>query len=123
MAIVALDKVTLYGTVEQKDMVLDGLQRLGCLHMVELREPGESGPAAESIAGDAREALRYLRGCPVQRRQTKSREDYDLAKVDAEILAVKRKAQALQDERDELHRTIGELKPWGKRLNPPRGQR
>ncbi len=37
MAIVPLNKLTIYGMSDQKADVLDGLQRLGCLHLIGLR--------------------------------------------------------------------------------------
>ena len=36
MAIVPLDKMTLYGAESQKDAVIEQLQRLGCSHLVDL---------------------------------------------------------------------------------------
>ncbi len=113
MAIVPLDKITLYGTVDQKDAVLDGLQRLGCLHLVDLGSRPEGKMAIESVSGDAREALRYLRACANQRRQTIGRKGYDVAKIDAEALEIKRREEELNDERDHLGKAIEELKPWG----------
>jgi V/A-type H+/Na+-transporting ATPase subunit I len=38
MSIVPLVKVTLYGPAAEKDAVLDGLQRLGCLHLNDLHQ-------------------------------------------------------------------------------------
>ena len=43
MAIVPLAKVTLYGPATEKDAVLDGVQRLGCLHLNDL-DPGATSP-------------------------------------------------------------------------------
>ena len=36
MAIVPVSKVTIYGIADQKEAVLDGLQSLGCTHLVSL---------------------------------------------------------------------------------------
>ena len=48
MSIVPLVKVTLYGPSAEKDAVLDGLQRLGCLHLNDLRS---GGAKAANVAG------------------------------------------------------------------------
>jgi V/A-type H+-transporting ATPase subunit I len=113
MAIVPLEKVTLYGPVDRRPVVLEGLQTLGCLHLVDLAKPADRSPADELVSADAREALRYLNVCPVKRRQTKSRAGYDHAEVDAETLAVKHGEEELNDERDHLEKAIADLKPWG----------
>jgi V/A-type H+/Na+-transporting ATPase subunit I len=44
MSIVPLVKVTLYGTVSEKESVLESLQTLGCVHLNDLRPAtGEAG--------------------------------------------------------------------------------
>ena len=59
MSIVALDKVTLVGHRDNKERVLEGLQELGCLHLIPLtpegQATGDTGPSK-----DAREALKFL---------------------------------------------------------------
>ncbi len=123
MAIVPLDKVTIYGSAEQRETVLDGLQRLGCLHLVDLGKRTEPSPPGEMVSGEARQALRYLRACPVQRRQTKSRKGYELAEVDARALCIKRRQEQLNDERDHLQKAIADLRPWGDFRLPPESER
>jgi V/A-type H+-transporting ATPase subunit I len=112
MAIVALDKVTLYGPAAEKDAVIEGLQRLGCLHLVDLR-PGasQSGEVATSDVG-ARAALQYLEDSPVRRRPER-RAGLDLPAVAKEALEIRDRSRALDEERGQLRRWIAELEPWG----------
>lgn len=111
MAIVALDKLTVYGPLSAKESTLEGLQRLGCVHLVRLRGDGEGPP--ELVSKEAREALRYLSASPVKRRPTSHRADYDRQRVIDEILEVKSRCAQLTAEREELQRAIEELEPWG----------
>ena len=66
MAIVKLDKVTIYGSAQQRDDVLDGLQRLGCVHLVNLQE-SEPKTVEHPLRSEVHEALKYLDRCRVQR--------------------------------------------------------
>ena len=113
MAIVALEKVTLYGSQDQRDAVLDGLQRLGCLHLTDLTPENRPPSPEQLISKEAREALRFLRDCPQRRRQAKSRKDYEPQQIDAESLRIKHRQEELEDERDHLIKAIRDLRPWG----------
>lgn len=123
MAIVPLDKVTLYGPVHRRPVVLEGLQTLGCLHLVDLAKPVDHPSPDELVSADAREALRYLNACPTRRRQTRTRVGYDHSEVDREALAGKHREEALNDERDHLRKAISDLKPWGDFLLPSEDER
>ena len=111
MAIVALAKITLYGAAADKDAVLDGLQKLGCVHLEDLR-----GGAARDVAApstEARAALQYLRDCPVQRRAVGAQPPLDVDATVRTVLEVRDGAHALAAEREPLQRAIAELEPWG----------
>ena len=112
MAIAPLYKMTLYGAEAQKDSVIDGLQGLGCVHLVDLRRSTDVAEPVE-VATDAHEALKFLQTCPEKRRAVHRLRDFDRNKVAAEVLKVKRDALALGDERDQLKKSIQELLPWG----------
>lgn len=111
MSIVSLDKVTVYGTSVQQEAALDGLQRLGCLHLVNLRD--RSPARQELISKEAREALRYLEASPKKRRKTSKRARYDRDTLVDELLSIKQRAEQLGVERDELREAILKLEPWG----------
>ena len=56
MSIVPLTKVTIYGPSGEKDAVLDGLQRLGCLHLNDLRSGAATTAHITAPDADARAA-------------------------------------------------------------------
>lgn len=111
MAIVPLDKVTLYGTLDQKETVLDRLQALGCMHLVNLRDPDFD--AIETVSKESREALQYLQAAPSKRHATLKRLRYDREQVVEQALAIKQARITRFEERDHLHRAIADLEPWG----------
>jgi V/A-type H+/Na+-transporting ATPase subunit I len=113
MSIVPLVKVTLYGPAAEKDAVLDGLQSLGCLHLNDLRPNAGEGVDREPLYPDAHQALQYLRDSPVRRHAPRQREPVDVEAVVKEVLEVRDRSRALAEEREQLHRWIADLEPWG----------
>jgi V/A-type H+-transporting ATPase subunit I len=113
MSIVPLNKVTLYGPSAEKDAALDGLQRLGCLHLNDLR-PGAAEAAHVAASGtDARGAIQYLQDSPVRRRAIRRKADIDLQTVVRDTLDVRDRSRGLAEEREQLRKWIADLEPWG----------
>lgn len=119
MAIVPVSKVTFYGIADRKEAVLDGLQGLGCTHVVNLNPETGNGRPGRGYSVEAHQALQYLQACAVQRRQAKNREDFDFAAVEDEALDIRRREQELSDERDLLVKAIEATTPWGEFHLPP----
>ncbi|BDG01460.1 V-type ATP synthase subunit I [Anaeromyxobacter oryzae] len=113
MAIVPLAKVTLYGPAAEKEAVLEGLQRLGCLHLVDLHPGAARGPDAARAGQRAREALQYLEDSPVRRREPERPAAVDVEGLVREALEVRDRAHALAEEREQLRARAAELEPWG----------
>jgi V/A-type H+/Na+-transporting ATPase subunit I len=113
MAIVPLVKVTLCGPAAEKDAVLDGLQRLGCLHLNDLRHNAAEAHEPQPSYQDARQALQYLRDSPVRRRALRQRDNVDVEAVVKEALEVRDRSRALAEEREQLRKWITDLEPWG----------
>jgi V/A-type H+-transporting ATPase subunit I len=113
MSIVPLVKVTLYGPAAEKDAVLDGLQRLGCLHLNDLHRGDAAAVDLTPRRSDAREALQYLHDSPVRRRTLRHGAEVDYEAVVREVLEVRDRSRALAEERDQLHKWIVDLEPWG----------
>jgi V/A-type H+-transporting ATPase subunit I len=113
MSIVPLLKVTLYGPAAEKDTVLDGLQGLGCLHLNDLHGGEAAAVDFTPRRSDAREALQYLHDSPVRRRALRQMEKVDYEAVVREVLEVRDCSRALAEEREQLHRWITDLEPWG----------
>lgn len=113
MAIAPVAKVTFYGTTDQKQIVLDGLQELGCLHLLDLNQQGEEIIGERHLSPDVPQALKYLRSCPIQRRAVTKESAFHFDDVLAETLTNAQQQQELQSERDELQQAIEKLIPWG----------
>ncbi|MCA9057960.1 MAG: hypothetical protein KDA85_05655, partial [Planctomycetaceae bacterium] len=118
MAILPLAKVTLLGTTKQKDVVLDELQDLGCLHLIDLgqSEPGY-GPVV-NISDETRQALRYLRTCPIRRRPTPHDPGFHPKLIIRRTLENAERQEELRRQRDELVQAIEQLRPWGEFQRP-----
>jgi len=113
MAIVPLAKVTLYGPATEKDAVLDGVQRLGCLHLNDL-DPGATAPSeVERVGREARDALQYLEDARARRRAVGRASALDVGALVKEALGVRDRAHALAEERERLRARVAELEPWG----------
>src|SRR5215471_6134094 len=113
MSIVPLVKVTLYGPAADKDAVLDGLQRLGCLHLNDLHRGDAEAVDPTPRRSEARQAWQYLHDSPVHRRALRPREKVDYEAVVREVLEVRDRSRALAEEREQLQRWITDLEPWG----------
>jgi V/A-type H+-transporting ATPase subunit I len=113
MAIVRLEKITLYGPRGQREQVLAELQRLGCMHVINLADSPPPGRSDLTECAAAHEALKYLRAYPAPRPQAHSRRNFDPHDVVQDALATKRQVQELMDERDELRKAVERLRPWG----------
>ncbi|MQM36205.1 hypothetical protein KBTX_00186 [wastewater metagenome] len=118
MTIVALEKVTLFGSRREEDTLLTGLQQLGIMHLVTLREsPGEE--AAPAAPAHTRRALQYLLDCPVRRHQVPEDPDFDLATTVERVLENQRRSRELEDSREFVQRRLDDLAPWGDFRLPP----
>jgi len=112
MAIVQLEKLTLYGIARQREEVLEGLQRLGCVHLVNLQATSPKS-AERPERSDVHAAIKYLAACPVQRGPSTTGKGYDCLEVTRDVLDIKNRRQALHDEFDDLTRSVQMLEPWG----------
>ena len=119
MAIVPVNRVTLYGIADHKQAVLDGLQDLGCAHLVNLTPGTGDGQPSPGYSVEAHKALQYLQTCPTQRRQVRDPRHFDFAAVEREVLAIRRREQELNDECDFVRTAIEAVKPWGDFRLPP----
>jgi V/A-type H+-transporting ATPase subunit I len=113
MAIVPLIKVTLCGPAAEKDAVLDRLQSLACLHLIDLRARAAETVEVEHLDRDAREALQYLRDSSVRRRAQQQRGGVDIEALVKEALDIRGRSRALAEEREQLHKWITDIEPWG----------
>ncbi len=120
MSIATLKKVSLCGLLKDKDDVLNGLQELGCMHLLPLRPaPAEVENVASPKAESAHKALRFLTEIPQKRRQVVRDPAFDVEKFVEQVLDVKQRLRDVTDRRDFLEHRIGEVEPWGDLVFPP----
>ncbi len=120
MSIARLKKITLCGLLKEKDRVLNGLQDLGCMHLLPLRPaPAEVENVASPRAEAAHKALRFLTELPEKRRQVVRDPAFDVEKFIADALDLKQRLRDVTDRRDFLEHRITEVEPWGDLQFPP----
>ncbi|RMB04593.1 V-type ATP synthase subunit I [Eilatimonas milleporae] len=121
MTIVPLKKVTLCGHFPEKKAILEGLQALGCMHLLPLRiTPVEIEKVVSPHADAAYKALRFLAAVPDKRRQVMRAPDFDVDRFVAEVAALRQALRDASDRRDFLKHRIAAIEPWGDILFPPR---
>ncbi len=120
MSIVRLKKVTVCGLLTEKQSLLEGLQRLGCMHLLPLRPaPAEVEKLATPRAEAAYKALRFLSDMPAKRKQVRRDLTFDVQQVVNKALEVKDRLRDATDRRDFLEHRISQIEPWGDIEFPP----
>ncbi|RLA05006.1 MAG: hypothetical protein DRQ47_02260 [Gammaproteobacteria bacterium] len=114
MSIATLKKVSVCGLIAEKKQVLEGLQELGALHLVSLRESlDEPENAAPEHPENTYKALKYLAACPNKRHQIKQEPGFDITEIVKQTLANQQSLRDISDKRDFLVSRIKEVSPWG----------
>ena len=112
MAIKQLKKITLYGPSQDKAHVLQGLQALGCMHLIPLTDQTAEASVRMQPA-EASEALAWLERAPRTRRQVKDKSAADIDSIVRDVLENKSSTREVSDARDKLGERIREVRPWG----------
>ncbi|MEO1002542.1 MAG: V-type ATPase 116kDa subunit family protein [Cyanobacteria bacterium J06638_7] len=115
MTIVPLSKVTVVGLSADKDDLIDGLQQLGCLHLIPLQEgrQGDGPFVSKRPIEEASKALRYLGDVRRVRHQTRVDADFNFDRLIGEALANRRAKREAEDRALALEARLRELEPWG----------
>lgn len=119
MTIIPLAKVTVLGLSADREALLDGLQSLGCLHLIPLPSDADASSADEERfvvpkpTEDARQALRYLMDVRRRRHQTRVDAAFDFDRIVAEALANRRRKQQVEDRVLAVGQRLEELQHWG----------
>lgn len=120
MSIARLKKVTVCGLLTEKKSLLEGLQRLGCMHLTPLRPaPAEAEKVATPRAEAAYKALRFLTDMPKNRKQVTRDPAFNVHAVVREALDVKDRLRDATDRNDFLKHRISQIEPWGDIAFPP----
>lgn len=118
MSIEALKKITLYGLQSEKNELLQGLQQLGCMHLIPLVQPDEI-QTEQTEPQAAREALSWLQNCGVKRREAQFTADLSATDIVALVQDNKVRHRAASDRCEALTKRIREVQPWGEFAFPP----
>lgn len=122
MAIVPVERFTIYGPLSEKVSVLEDLQDLGCMHLIALSENGADDIPLRHASPDAVAALHFLKSSPERSRPATNDEEFDFDQVLSETLAVRGQLEDLRAERDELNVAAEGLLPWGNFRLPAEGE-
>lgn len=124
MTIVPLCKLSVVGLTGDKAELIDGLQRLGCLHLIPLQPPAEADEpfVSRHPVADARKALRYLADVRRRRHQTRVDASFDFDRLIAAALANRRARREAEDQLLALEARLEEMEPWGDFRLPPLAQ-
>ncbi|MGA8164518.1 MAG: V-type ATPase 116kDa subunit family protein [Waddliaceae bacterium] len=117
MSIVSLKKITMYGCVSEKALMLEQLQMMGCLHIIPLSPPKDILEKGK-LSSRSREALMYLQSCPQQLKQIKDDTDFNPMAIERQLLQNKKRMEELQDEKDRVQHDKQKLEPWGNFVLP-----
>ncbi len=112
MSIKALKKITLWGLSSEKEELLRGLQSLGCMHLIPLRQSEETF-GEQSEVQSAKDALHWLTSCPMRRRETRRSGELTANDIVNKVQANKLEHRQTADKRDALIKRIREVQPWG----------
>ena len=114
MSIITLNKVTVFGLGIDKPKVLEGLQKLGCMHLIPMQPPPKETEFGSSDRyEDVQKALRYIMDVPRRRHQVRDEAKFALDRVVAEAQANQQKQREAEDKRLFLTNRLKNLEPWG----------
>ena len=114
MTIVPLKKVTVLGLKFEREAILEGLQCLGCMHLIPLQPPDqELGFGLSDRYKEAQEALRHIMEVPRRRHQVREETDFNLDEVVVAALANKQQLREAEDQKLFLTNRLKKLAPWG----------
>ncbi|MEZ6061388.1 MAG: V-type ATPase 116kDa subunit family protein [Planctomycetaceae bacterium] len=101
---------------------LDRLQKLGCIHLLDLSGRRKSSSPPHDISTETLRAVRYLQTCHEHHRQATDESDFDFEGIVHQALKLERHEQELNEERDELLLAVKNLQPWGDFRLPNNGE-
>ena len=121
MSIARLKKMTLCGLTADKSAMLEGLQKLGCMHLLPLSPPSvEAEKPVSTHAEAAYKALRFLNDAPQKRRQVVRDTSFEVDTFVHKVLELKQTLRDARDRRDFLQQRISAVELWGDINFPPK---
>ncbi|MFC5050265.1 V-type ATP synthase subunit I [Rubritalea spongiae] len=106
-----MKSLTIVGLKEEKQEVLDGLQTLGCLHLVSLSE--KELAEALDVSDETREALQLLQNWHLKNTTPNPASQMSPKEIQERAHQTHSEIVQLQDELELLVERVGKLEPWG----------
>lgn len=119
MSIVPLRRVTLCGLAGEKDETLEGVQALGVIHLVPLRQAPPLEVKDPTQIRRAETAARHLKDASGHVIAYRPDTACDIDEVVRQILHNRARLRTLRDRREFLSARIEALSPWGDLVFPP----
>lgn len=120
MSILQQKKVTLFGLNSQKMALLEGLQSLGCMHVIPLiPTPKEVEKVINPKSDKAHKSLRFLKNLETKRRQILHRAEFDVDSFVEETLSLKLDIRRASDKKELIIKRLADIEPWGNIDYPP----
>jgi V/A-type H+-transporting ATPase subunit I len=124
LAIVPLQRVTLIGELKHRDKVLLELQRLGCVHVVDLVDDGGKAEGTMIRSDELKAAIAYLESCPEKRPASSQStgassqagigaDHEDVKRIAADVLQIESDSRELAEEQELVAEKIEQTLPWG----------
>jgi V/A-type H+/Na+-transporting ATPase subunit I len=115
MSIVKLRKITLVGLASEREDVLKGLQRMGCLHLIDLPGRGGKKTLEHAARTSVQQAIHYLQASTAQHPQPHRAYPAGDSCLDIanQIRHNENRRLELRDEQDQLERNLELVRPWG----------
>lgn len=120
MSILKQRKVTLFGLSRDKMQLLEGLQSLGCMHILPLvPAPKEAENVINPKSEEAHKALKFLSDLELKRRQILSKPDFDVDSFIKQTLALQLDIRRTSDKKELIVQRLADIEPWGNIDYPP----
>jgi V/A-type H+-transporting ATPase subunit I len=120
MSILKQRKVTLFGLNSEKMLLLEGLQSLGCMHVIPLvATPKEVEKVINPKAKKAHKALRFLNNLESRRRQILRKADFDVDSLVEDALSLQLDIRRASDKKELIVQRLADIEPWGNIDYPP----
>jgi V/A-type H+-transporting ATPase subunit I len=118
--------MTLIGELKHRDRVILELQRLGCVHVLDLSDADREPDGLGDLAIDLKAAISYLERSPEKRPapsnvpslQENSQQREQVQRIAAEVLQIETQSRLLGAEQEAVRDAIEQTRPWGSFREP-----
>jgi V/A-type H+-transporting ATPase subunit I len=124
LAIVPLHRIALIGELKYRDQAIQELQRLGCVHVLDLANTESHSSFSSEHAIDLKPAIAYLDRCsekrppPTRSPQARLSDHEEVKQIVEEVLQIENDSRLLAEERETVSDAIEQIRPWGNFKTP-----